>query len=103
MEPRSAIGVYEAESGRFTLHVGSQGVFGLRNSLADGVLKQPRDKVRVLTGNVGGSFGMKAPVYPEYLPLLEASKRLGRPVKWTDLRSESFLSDHHGRDVAVRA
>ncbi|MGX7707673.1 xanthine dehydrogenase family protein molybdopterin-binding subunit [Methylobacterium sp. Gmos1] len=103
MEPRSAIGVYEAQDGRFTLHVGSQGVFGLRNNLADGVLKQPRDKVRVLTGNVGGSFGMKAPVYPEYLPLLEAAKRLGRPVKWTDLRSESFLSDHHGRDVAVTA
>ena len=103
MEPRSAIGVYEPEGERYTLHVGSQGVFGLRNGLADGVLKVPRDTVRVLTGNVGGSFGMKAPVYPEYLPLLHAAKVLGRPVKWTDLRSESFLSDHHGRDVAVTA
>jgi len=52
----------------------------------------------VLTGNVGGSFGMKAPPYPEYAPLLLAGKTLGRPVKWTDERSESFLSDHHGRD-----
>ncbi|MEH3144526.1 MAG: xanthine dehydrogenase family protein molybdopterin-binding subunit [Methylobacterium frigidaeris] len=103
MEPRSAIGVHEAGSGRFTLHVGSQGVFGLRNGLADGVLKLPREQVRVLTGHVGGSFGMKAPVYPEYLPLLHAAKVLGRPVKWTDQRSESFLSDHHGRDVAVDA
>ncbi|ACL60149.1 xanthine dehydrogenase family protein molybdopterin-binding subunit [Methylobacterium nodulans] len=103
MEPRSAIGVYEPEAERYTLHVGSQGVFGLRNGLADGVLKVARDKVRVLTGNVGGSFGMKAPVYPEYLPLLHAAKVLGRPVKWTDLRSESFLSDHHGRDVTVTA
>ena len=58
----------------------------------------PPDKVRVLTGNVGGSFGMKSQVYPEYGPLLLASKPLGRPVKWTDERSESFLSDHHGRD-----
>ncbi|GJD49871.1 Carbon monoxide dehydrogenase large chain [Methylobacterium crusticola] len=103
MEPRSAIGAYDGEAGRHTLHVGSQGVFGLRNGLADGVLKVARDKVRVLTGNVGGSFGMKAPVYPEYLPLLHAAKVLGRPVKWTDQRSESFLSDHHGRDVAVVA
>ncbi|WP_298965054.1 xanthine dehydrogenase family protein molybdopterin-binding subunit [uncultured Methylobacterium sp.] len=103
MEPRAAIGVHEAETGRFTLHVGSQGVFGLRNGLADGVLKLPREQVRVLTGHVGGSFGMKAPVYPEYLPLLHAAKVLGRPVKWTDQRSESFLSDHHGRDVAVDA
>ena len=58
----------------------------------------PPDKVRVLTGNVGGSFGMKAQVYPEYGPLLLAAKLLGRPVKWTDERSESFLSDHQGRD-----
>ena len=54
--------------------------------------------MRVLTGNVGGSFGMKCQVYPEYGPLLLARKTLGRPVKWTDERSESFLSDHHGRD-----
>ena len=52
----------------------------------------------MLTGNVGGSFGMKSQVYPEYGPLLLAAKKLGRPVKWTDERSESFLSDHHGRD-----
>jgi carbon-monoxide dehydrogenase large subunit len=62
------------------------------------VLNVPTDKVRVLTGNVGGSFGMKSQVYPEYGPLLLAAKLLGRPVKWTDERSESFLSDHHGRD-----
>lgn len=103
MEPRSAIGEYEAETGRMVLHVGCQGVFGLRNQLADDVLKMPRNKVRVLTGNVGGSFGMKASVYPEYLPLLHASKILGRPVKWTDERSGSFQSDAHGRDHEVEA
>jgi carbon-monoxide dehydrogenase large subunit len=103
MEPRSAIGAYDAAAGRFILHVGCQGVFGLRNQLADEILKLPRDKVRVLTGNVGGSFGMKANAYPEYLPLLHAAKLLGRPVKWTDERSGSFLSDQHGRDHEVEA
>ena len=75
---------------------------GLRGGLARDVLKIRPSKVRVLTGNVGGSFGMKAQPYPEYGPLLLASKRLGRPVKWTDERSESFLSDHHGRDHELR-
>ncbi|MFO1080336.1 MAG: xanthine dehydrogenase family protein molybdopterin-binding subunit [Reyranellaceae bacterium] len=98
MEPRSAIGSYDAAGGRWTLHVGCQGVMGLRGGLARDVLGVPPDKVRVLTGNVGGSFGMKSQVYPEYGPLLLAGKLLGRPVKWTDERSESFLSDHHGRD-----
>src|SRR6185369_5635723 len=96
MEPRSAIGNYE--NGRWVLRVGCQGVMGLRGGLAKDVLATTPDKVRVLTGNVGGSFGMKSQVYPEYGPLLLAAKKLGRPVKWTDERSESFLSDHHGRD-----
>jgi aerobic carbon-monoxide dehydrogenase large subunit len=96
MEPRSAIGA--VENGRWVLRVGCQGVMGLRGGLAKDVLNTTPDKVRVLTGNVGGSFGMKSQVYPEYGPLLLAAKTLGRPVKWTDERSESFLSDHHGRD-----
>ncbi|TMJ31225.1 MAG: xanthine dehydrogenase family protein molybdopterin-binding subunit, partial [Alphaproteobacteria bacterium] len=96
MEPRSAIGA--CENGRWVLRVGCQGVMGLRGGLAKDVLNTTPDKVRVLTGNVGGSFGMKSQVYPEYGPLLLAAKTLGRPVKWTDERSESFLSDHHGRD-----
>jgi aerobic carbon-monoxide dehydrogenase large subunit len=98
MEPRSAIGSYDPATERWTLNVGCQGVMGIRGSLAKDVLKVAPDKVRVLTGNVGGSFGMKSQVYPEYGPLLLASKTLGRPVKWTDERSESFLSDHAGRD-----
>jgi carbon-monoxide dehydrogenase large subunit len=98
MEPRSAIGSHDPESGRWTLHVGSQGVFGMRGTLAKDVLNVAPNKVHVLTGNVGGSFGMKAPVYPEYPCVLLAARTLGRPVKWTDERSESFLSDHHGRD-----
>src|ERR687889_2468091 len=71
--------------------------------MANDVLKVPPEKVRILTGNVGGSFGMKASAYPEYLCLLHAAKLLGRPVKWTDERTGSFLSDQHGRDHEVAA
>src|SRR3954470_226423 len=95
MEPRSAVCSYEGE--RFTLTCQSQGVFALRNQLAD-ILGVPQDKVRLVTPNVGGSFGMKASIYPEYVCLAHAARALGRPVKWTDERSGSFLSDQHGRD-----
>jgi carbon-monoxide dehydrogenase large subunit len=100
MEPRSAVVSLDPVSNRWTLHIGCQGVFGMRNQVAD-VLGVPVDKVHVLTGHVGGSFGMKAAVYPEYIPLFHAARTLGRPVKWTDERSESFLSDHHGRDQEI--
>jgi carbon-monoxide dehydrogenase large subunit len=103
LEPRAAIGEYEAESERFTLHLGTQGVFGMRASLAEPVLKVPVEKLRILTRQVGGSFGMKASPFPEYVCLLHAARELGRPVKWTDGRSESFMSDHHGRGLEVTA
>jgi len=96
MEPRAAIGEYEAASSKWTLYSTSQGVHGMKTSLMD-ILNAPADKVRVVTGQVGGSFGMKASVYPEYVCILHAARTLGRPVKWTDERSGSFVSDHHGR------
>jgi carbon-monoxide dehydrogenase large subunit len=102
MEPRSAIGDYDAKAQHFTLHVGCQGAFGLRNGLAE-IIGLPPQQVRVLTGNVGGSFGMKASSYPEYICLFHAARLLGRPVKWTDDRSGSFLSDQHGRSSEVEA
>ncbi len=102
MEPRSALGSFEPASGRYTLHVGCQGVFNLR-PLISSVLGVADEKVHILTGNVGGSFGMKASAYPEYFCLLHAARSLGRPVKWTDERSESFLSDSHGRDHEMDA
>ena len=102
MEPRSAIGDYEADSDRLVLRLGCQGVFGQRNLLS-GIMGVPAEKIRVLTGNVGGSFGMKASAYPEYVCLLHAARVLGTPVKWTDERSESFLSDSHGRDHEMTA
>ena len=94
MEPRAAVA--EFRDGRYVLRVGSQGVFGLRATAA-GVMGVPPEQVHVLTGNVGGSFGMRG-FYPEYPGLLLAARRLGRPVKWLDTRSDSFMSDSHGRD-----
>src|SRR5690606_8020855 len=89
-------GEYDAATEKWTLHSSSQGVFAMKSSLV-GILGAAEDKVRVLTGQVGGSFGMKAAVYPEYICILHAARALGRPVKWTDERSGSFVSDHHGR------
>jgi len=102
LEPRAAIGSYDPGKERFTLHSCSQGVMGLKAGLV-GVMGVTADKMHVITGNVGGSFGMKAQVYPEYICILHAAKELGRPVKWTDERSGSFMSDNHGRDHEMTA
>jgi carbon-monoxide dehydrogenase large subunit len=102
MEPRSANAQYDPQRGHWTLHIGCQGVFGFRNYIA-GVLGVGRDKVRVLTDRVGGSFGMKQPTYPEHFCIMHAARELGRPVKWTDDRSGSFVSDTHGRDAQMTA
>ena len=98
IEPRAAVGEYDAASDRFTLHVPTQGVFGFTTELSERILGIPREKLRIKTNRVGGSFGMKSAPYPEYAPVLIAAKHLGRPVKWCDERSDSFLSDQHGRD-----
>ena len=97
MEPRAAVASYDAASGRFTLRVPAQGAVGMHGQIV-ALLHVPADKVRVLIGNVGGSFGMKAAAFPEYLCVLHGARALGRPVKWTEDRSSSFLSDTHGRD-----
>lgn len=89
MEPRAAVAAYDAASGRYTLHAPSQGVFGKRNNLAD-AMGVAHDRMHLVTGHVGGSFGMKGSVFPEYVCLMHAARELGRPVKWTDLRSDSF-------------
>ncbi|MGL5166529.1 MAG: xanthine dehydrogenase family protein molybdopterin-binding subunit [Afipia sp.] len=101
MEPRAGLASYDKTTQRFTIKVPTQGVVGNRTSLAK-TLNVPSDKVRLLTRNVGGSFGMKNANYPEYICILHAARELGRPMKWTDERSTSFLSDSHGRaqDVA---
>lgn len=101
MEPRVGICSWDA-AGRVTLTAPGQGVFGMKGQLAD-MLGLPPEKVRVRSHQVGGSFGMKGYIYPEYLCLAHASRALGRPVKWTDERSGSFVSDHHGRDHEMTA
>ena len=80
----------------------TQGVSGNKATLAK-ILNVPNEKVRILTANVGGSFGMKNVNYPEYTCILHAAKTLGRPVKWTDERSTSFLSDSQGRAQLIHA
>src|SRR5258708_11179597 len=103
MEPRAALASYDRKSERYTIQVPTQGVAGNRTNLAKNLLKVPNDKVHLLTANVGGSFGMKNINYPEYVCILHAAKALGRPVKWTDERSTSFLSDSHGRAQQIHA
>ncbi len=102
IEPRAALAEYDAGRQHWTLYVGCQGVFGFRNYIAQ-VLGVGRDRVRVVTDRVGGSFGMKQPNMPEYFCILHAARMLGRPVKWTDERSGSFVSDTHGRDHDMTA
>jgi carbon-monoxide dehydrogenase large subunit len=97
LEPRAAVGEYDRRSGRYTLHTGIQGPHGTRTLLAS-ALKVPQSHMRVITGEVGGSFGMRSGIYPEMILVLWAARRLGRPVKWTSDRREGFVTDEHGRD-----
>jgi aerobic carbon-monoxide dehydrogenase large subunit len=103
MEPRNAIGDYDPDSGRSTLYTATQGPHFVRDPLAEAVLKIPRGKLRLITPNVGGGFGMKAFVYPEHALVVWASRKLQRPVKWQEDRSEGFISDNQGRDHSTRA
>src|SRR5437762_4181677 len=103
LEPRAAVGEFDRRSGRYTLHTGIQAPHGLRTLLADQVFRVPHSQLRVVTGEVGGSFGMRSGAYPEHVLVLWAAKRLGRPVKWTSDRREGFVSDEHGRDNVSRA
>ena len=103
MEPRNAIGDYDAASGRSTLYTATQGPHFVRDPLAEIVLKMPKEKLRLITPNVGGGFGMKAFVYPEHALVVWAAGKIGRPVKWQEDRSEGFVSDNQGRDHLTRA
>ena len=102
MEGRACLAAVEDDTGRLVLHVSSQGVHGLQKQLK-GIFKLPEAQFRVVTGDVGGGFGMKIFMYPEYVACLFAARRLGRPVKWTSERIEAFLSDDHGRDNVTNA
>jgi aerobic carbon-monoxide dehydrogenase large subunit len=103
MEPRNAIADYDPGSGRSTLYTATQGPHFVRDPLAELVLKIPKETLRLVTPNVGGGFGMKAFVYPEHALVVWASRKLARPVKWQEDRSEAFISDNQGRDHTTRA
>src|SRR6266516_2730538 len=102
MEPRAAIGSYDAAGERYTLISGCQGAHRLRHALA-GCLKVPQERVHVICPDVGGAFGSRFNIYPEQVAVVWAARRLGLAVKWTGERSEAFLADYTARDVVTRA
>ncbi|GGF48191.1 carbon monoxide dehydrogenase [Aliidongia dinghuensis] len=103
LEPRSALGIYDAATDRLTLRLSSQMPSGARDTLCNAVLGIPTDKVRVVVDDVGGGFGMKTGLYPEDIVVAYAARQLKRPVKWTAERIEEFLAATHGRDTESRA
>ena len=103
MEPRGSIGDYQAADGRYTIYTTLQRAHSFREDLARFVLRVPENKVRVVAGDIGGSFGMKSAVYNEVALVLWAAKLLRRPVKWISTRSEAFLGDAQARDNVTDA
>jgi aerobic carbon-monoxide dehydrogenase large subunit len=103
LETRGSIGEYDAANGRLHLIASAAGAHAIRNLLAESVFRIPREKLRVSIGDVGGGFGMKNVLYPEWVLVLWAARRLGRPVKWIGDRSEDFVASVHGRDSVARA
>ena len=98
IEPRGAAGEFDPASGRYTLHAPTQGSKGVQTDIAStGIVADP-GALRVMTPDVGGSFGMKIPAYPEQVAVLFAARQLGRPVRWFADRSDAFVSDGAGRD-----
>ena len=102
MEPRGCLGDYDATEDRYTIYTTLQRTHPFRSELAP-ILKVPESRIRVVAGDIGGSFGMKSAVYNEVALVLLASKHVGRPVKWTSTRSESFLCDAQARDNVTEA
>ena len=101
LEPRAALGAYDAATDKFTLYAGSGGAVRQKNELIQvfGILP---DKLRVLSPDVGGNFGTRNRTFVEFALVLWAAKKLGRPVKYTATRSEAFLSDYQGRDLITK-
>ena len=102
MEPRGALADYDAATGRFTVYAGNGGAVRLKHDLAT-ILCVPPEQVRVFMQDVGGNFGTRGMIYPEFALVAWASRKLIRPVKWIIERSESFLSDYQARDLVVEA
>jgi carbon-monoxide dehydrogenase large subunit len=103
LDTRGVVGEFDAESGRITLTLSSQGSHMVRDILCKRVLKIPTDRMRVITPDVGGGFGTKLFPYREYALVAVATERLRRPVKWIADRTEHFLGDSQGRDNVTEA
>jgi aerobic carbon-monoxide dehydrogenase large subunit len=103
IEPRAAIGRYDAATGGLDLLLTGQGVHGIRSQLAQSVFHLPDEQIRLIAPDVGGGFGMKNFLYPEWVLVLWAARRLGRPVRWVAERTEEFVSAAQGRDNHTRA
>ena len=102
LEPRAILAAFDPATERYTLNIGTQGAFGMRSTVAQHLgIKDAQ--LRVITRDVGGSFGMKTFDFPENTLLPWAAKRLGRPIKWTSERQEAFLADTQGREQKVHA
>jgi aerobic carbon-monoxide dehydrogenase large subunit len=102
MEPRAAVGNYDAATGRYTLYAGSGGIVRQKKELA-AILGVPFESVRVVAHEIGGNFGTRNSFFPEFALVVWGSRRVGRPVKWTAERHEAFVSDYMGRDLTVSA
>lgn len=102
MEPRAALGAYDAAEKKYLLMSGCQGVHRIRHPLAV-CLKEPQENVHVICPDVGGGFGSRTNLYPEQVAVVWAARRVGRPVKWTGDRTEAFLTDYNARDVVTKA
>ena len=103
IEPRAGIARYDAATGTMDLELTGQGVHGIRRQLAEFVFKLPLERIRVHAPDVGGGFGMKNFLYPEWILLLFAARKLGRPVRWLADRAEEFVMGAQGRDIAATA
>jgi carbon-monoxide dehydrogenase large subunit len=103
MEPRACIGDYDKYDERYTLITGTQGPHGVRAAIAEPILKVPAHKLRVISEDMGGAFGMRSGPYPENILVLWTAKELGRPVKWTGDRTDAFQADDQARDNVVTA
>jgi len=102
MEPRGATASYDAAADVYTLRVCSQGTTAMRDPIA-AIMQIPKERVRVLTDDVGGAFGLKTGPYPEYIAQMVGAKKVGRPIHWMSGRSEAFLSDNQARDIYSEA
>jgi carbon-monoxide dehydrogenase large subunit len=103
LEPRGVTGEYDNGTGRYTLNCGFQRPWLFRNAIAETTMKIPEAQLRLITGDIGGSYGLRGSIYPEIILLLWAAKRAGRAVKWTCTRNEAHISDDDARDNIVDA